>query len=212
MNLLRILPYLLLVSAHLQADVVIEQKSEGLKAGVTTMKVKGDRARFDMDGAMGKVTVLLDSTGKMVTYVHPSKLALVGTMTDSQKAAKALLKKGGADIVKPDPLTNTGQTEKVGNLNCEVWIRHTPSVTHKEWRSKDVPNLKRLREQLAVLAAAPGMGVETPMHGDAFTVKTERSEAKGTTSTTVTKISEETIPDSDFTPPDGYREMTVPAQ
>jgi hypothetical protein len=210
MNLVQSLPLLLLASISLRADVVIEQKTEGLTTGVTTMKVKGDRARVDTNGSAGNSTMLMDKTGKMVTYVHQSKLALVTTMTDAQKAAKELLKRAGAEPAKPDPFTNTGQSEKVGDWNCEVWIRHTPSASYKEWRSKDVP--KRIQEQMAVLASAPGMGIDPAARGGAYTVKTERNEANGTTSTTITKISEEAIPDSDFTPPDGYRSMTVPAQ
>lgn len=210
MNLLRTSALLLLACIPLQADIVIEQRTEGLTTGMTKMKVKGDRARVDTNGTTGNSTVLIDKTGKMVTYVHDSKLALVTTMTASEKAAKELLKKAGAETAKPDPFTNTGQTEKVGEWNCEVWIRHTPSVSYKEWRSKDVP--KRLREQMAVLVSAPGIGFDPAARGDAYTVKTERNDANGTTSTTVTKISEEAIPDSDFTPPDGYRSMTVPAQ
>jgi hypothetical protein len=139
-------------------------------------------------------------------------MALITTPTDATKAAKKLVKKTGADPAKPDPLAKIGETEKVGAWNCEVWVHHTPSVTHKEWRTRDLPNLKRIQEQLAVLASAPGIALDQALQSDTYTVKTERSDANGATTMIVTKISEETVPDSDFTPPQGYREITVPAQ
>jgi hypothetical protein len=204
---------LLLACGTLSADVVIEQETKGPnQSELTKMKIKGDRARIDTQKATGNVTVLIDQTGKMVTYVHQSKMALITTMTDAAKTAKTLVKKTGTDTAKPDPLTKTGESEKVGAWNCEVWVHHTPSVTHKEWRTRDVPNLKRIQEQLTVLASAPGMAQDQALQSDTYTVKTERSDAKGATTMIVRKITEETVPDTDFTPPQGYREIPVPAQ
>src|SRR5215204_1861111 len=146
---------LLLACGTLFADLVIEQETKGPNhSELTKMKIKGDRARIDTQKTSGNVTVLIDPAGRMVTYVHQSRMALITPMTDATKTAKNLLKKTGADSAKPDPLTKTGESEKVGVWNCEVWVHHTPSVTHKEWRTRDLPNLKRIQEQLAVLASA----------------------------------------------------------
>jgi hypothetical protein len=213
MNVLTIPALLLLACVQLRADIVVEQKTEGPTGpSVSKLKVKGDRARVDTESKLGNITVLLDKSGKMVTYVHKSKLALTTTMTESQKTAKELLKKAGADTTKPDPFTKTGETEKVGDWTCDIWIRHTPSVTYKEWRAKDVPNLKRIQEQMAVLASIPGMDLGRELQSDTYTVKTERNDTKGTTTMTVARISEEAVQDSEFTAPEGFREMAVPAQ
>ena len=205
---------LLLISCGLlHADLIVEQKIEGpAGASTSTMKIKGDHARMDTDGPTGKITTLIDKSGKMVSYVQQSKLALVTSMTESQKAARELLKKAGAEASKPDPFTNTGQTERVGNWNCAIWIRHTPSVTFKEWRAKDVANLKRIQAQMAVLESAPNTDLGRELQSDTYTVRTERNDAKGTTTMNVTRISEEVVSESEFTPPEGYREMKVPAQ
>src|SRR6478735_457493 len=103
---------LLLACVRLPADVTIECKKEGKESGVIRIKIKGDHARIDTDGPMGSITVLMDKDGKVATYVHQSKLALISTMTDAEKAAKALIKKAGADTAKSDPFTNTGETQK----------------------------------------------------------------------------------------------------
>jgi hypothetical protein len=196
-----------------EADVVLEQKIESPKhSGVTRMKIKGDRARIDMQSATGDVTVFLDQTGKMVTYMHESKLALVTTMTETQKTAKALIKKSGVEPRKHDPVKPIGETQSVGGWNCEVWSHITPAATQKLWRTKDIPNLPRIIQQMKTLASVPGMSIDQSEIPDMFTVKTERSDAKGTNTVTVVKISEEAVPESDFAPPEGYREMTIPSK
>ncbi len=203
---------LLIVGVTLHADLVVEQKIEGpAGASKSTMKIKGDRARMDTDGPTGKITALLEKSGRLVTYVHESKLALVTSVTESQKGTSDLLKKAGAESATPETFTNTGETEKIGAWSCEVWVRHTPAVTFKEWRAKDVPNLKGKQVQMAVLAAIQGMGIDVSRSADFHVVKSERNDAKGTTTMSVTRISEEDVPESAFTPPEGYREMTVPA-
>jgi hypothetical protein len=204
---------LLLACVHAGADVVIEQKTEfPNRSGITRMKIKGDRARIDMPSAAGDVTVFLDKTGNMATYLHQSKLVLNTTMTETQIQAKALIAQAGVEPRKPDPMKPTGETEKVGDWNCEIWERFTPAVTHKEWRTKDVPNLARIREQMKVVASVSGIDIGQPEASDFFTVKNERSDTKGTITTTVVKVSEEAVPESDFTPPAGYRDVTPPAK
>jgi hypothetical protein len=176
------------------------------------MKIKGDRARIDMQSAVGDITVFLDQTGKMVTCMHKSRISVTTTMTETQKTAQALIKKSGVEPQKQNPLKTTGETDKVGDWNCEVWARFTPAVTEKEWRTKDIPNLARIMDQLKFLASVPGMGIDQVETLDSFTVKTERSDAKGTSTTSVVKISEEALPESDFIPPEGYREVGAPAK
>jgi hypothetical protein len=202
---------LLFACAHADADVIIERKSESPKeSGVSRVKIKGNRARIDIQGTDGDATIFLDAPAKTVTYMHQSKLALTTTLTDAQLAAKALIKNAGVGPGNQDSLKPTGQTEKVGDWNCEIWARHTPSLSHREWRTKDVP--ARVMEQMKILPAAEELGVHQTTAAGVFTVKTERSDAKGTSSVTITKISEEAVPEADFTPPQGYREVAAPAK
>jgi hypothetical protein len=205
---------LLIVCVHVcAADLVIEQRIESPKqSGMIRMKVKGNRARIDMPDVTGDVSVFLDQTGKMVTCVHQSKLAITTTLSETEKTAKALIKNSGVEAKTQDPLTPTGQSEKVGDWNCEIWAHYTPTVTQRQWRAKDIPNLPRILEQLKVLGSVPGVGIDQPVNLDSFTVKSERSDAKCTRTTTVVKISEEAVPDADFTLPDGYQDVTVPAK
>lgn len=192
----------LFLCAHAHADVILEQKIE-LPSGGTIFnkkRIKGDRVRLDTTTPLTDKTYFLDKSGKMVAYDHKQKTAAVTTIADKEKA--------WAKEPKLKPVKPTGETEKIGSWNCEIWTSTAPNTTIKQWRTKDFPNFKGILEQMKVLASIPGMDLGfAETYPDALAVKTVATTPKGSFTVSVLKVSEETIPESEFAPPTGYQEI-----
>ena len=139
-----------------RADVIIEQKVESsVMSGPTTTKIKGDMLRVDSDmPGMGKVTTILDLTkGKSTMLMHSSKMAMQMDLNALKKKAQAV----STGTEKPKP---TGQKEKVGDWNTEVYEMKTGEMPVKLWLTKDLPNSAALKEQMNKLTKAAAMGVD----------------------------------------------------
>jgi Domain of unknown function (DUF4412) len=209
---LLIVSLLACVSAH--ADVVFEQKFEigDQTSFVNRMKIKGDRARVDMKSPMGDVTIFLDKSGKMVTYIHSQKVVTTTAMSNIKKGIETKLEKAGAKTPQPEPAKPTGENETIGDWSCEIWTRTIPTGTVKEWRTKDIPNFKTILEQMKVIASMPGIDVGQADNPDAIAVKKVRTGPTRTDKITILKMSEEPVPESEFVAPTGYQEVEVPLE
>jgi hypothetical protein len=201
------------VLAH--ADLVIEQKIESqFLSGNSTMKIKGEQARMDMPSPVGgNVTVLMDlKSGQMATLMHAQKMAMKMNMADAKKAAEDQQKKTGIDVTKIEPAKATGEKEKVGEWNCEIYTVNMGGMNGKMWVTKEFPNYKVIMDQMNKInaAASAGMGMDVTKLPDGVTVKTEMSTPVGKMTTTLVKVSEEAVADSEFTVPEGYKEIKMP--
>jgi hypothetical protein len=121
-------------------------------------------------------------------------------------------KLGKADVKTPQEETAkpTGETEKIGEWSCEIWTRTIPTGTVKEWRTKDIPNFKKILEQMKVLASMPGIDIGKAEAPDAIAVKKVRIGPTRTDTISILKMSEEPVPESEFVAPKGYQEVEVP--
>jgi hypothetical protein len=200
-----------------RADLVIEQKIESqIINGNSTMKIKGDKARMDMPSPVGgNVTVLMDmKSGEIATLIHAQKMAMKMNMNQAKKAAEEQQKKSGIDLTKFEKKP-TGQKEKVGEWECEIVEVNMGGMNGKMWVAKDYPNYKTIMDQMNRInaAASAGMGLDpSKMDLGGMTVKSEMTTPVGKMTTTLVKVSEDPVADSEFSVPAGYKEMAIPGQ
>ena len=212
-----VLASLLLVSAWAQADIVIEQKMEsGFVNGNMVMKIKGDQARMDMPaGPAGNITVLVNTkSGEMATLMHAQKMSMKMNLAAAKKQAEEQSKLAGIDpnnIEKPKP---TGQKEKVGEWDAEIYEGSVGGQSAKFWVAKDFPNYKTIMDQMNKLSAATGSAGFDPskLELGGMVVKTEMNTAAGKVTSTLVSAKEQAVPATDFAMPTGYQEMKVPGQ
>jgi len=214
-TLLRLSPILFAV-AFARADVVVEQKMESAMInGNVTTKIKGDHARMDMPSPVGgNITTVMDfKSGEMVTFMHAQKLAMKMNLNDMKKQQEAAQKAQGIDLDKIEKPKATGQTEKVGEYNAEIFEMNLGGMTAKFWVSKDYPNAKAINEQMKKLTSGMAQMGFDPNKFDlpGLVVKTEMGTPAGKMTVTVVSAKETPVADSEFTRPEGYQEMTMPS-
>ena len=155
-----ILTSLIIATAFASADVVIEQKMESaFMNGNMIMKLKGDQARMDMPaGPAGAMTVLVDSKGgTMTTLMHGQKMAMKMNLAETKKAAEAAQKATGIDPSKMEKPKATGQKEKIGEWDAEVYEFEAGAGNKgKLWVAKDFPNYKAISDQMNKLSSLTG--------------------------------------------------------
>jgi Domain of unknown function (DUF4412) len=212
----RALPLLLLLAAWSHADLVIEQKMESAFVnGNVLMKIKGDNARVDMPGPAGDMSVLVDmKKGEIATLVHAQKVAMKMNVEAAKKAGEQEAKKAGIDPAKIEQPKSTGQKEKVGEWEAEIYETKLGNSPARFWVAKDVPNYKSIMDQINKLSTATGSAgfdiSKFDMGG--MVVKSEMNTPAGKVTATVVKVSEDSVDPSIFQVPAGYQETKVPGQ
>lgn len=212
-----VLASLLLITALSRADIVIEQKMEsGFVNGNMVMKIKGDQARMDMPaGPAGDITVLMNTkSGEMATYMHAQKMTMKMNLAAAKKQAEQQAKLAGIDPANIEKPKATGQTEKVGDWNAEIFEGTIGGSTAKFWVAKDFPNHKTIMDQMNKLSAATGSAGFDPSKFDlgGMVVKSEMNTPAGKVTTTLVRAEEKNVDAADFTGPTGYQEMKLPGQ
>ena len=205
---------LFVTAAFVRADVTIEQKMESaMMNGNMTMKIKGDNARMDMPSPVGgNVTVIMNmKSGDMTTLMHAQKMAMKMNMNDAKKQAEAAQKAAGIDPTKMEKPKATGTKEKVGAWDTEVYEFNLGGTSGKLWVAKDFPDAQVIKDQMNKMSnAAPGGFDPSKMDVPGMTVKTEIKTPVGNMTTTLVKVSQDPVADSEFVAPQGYNEMKMP--
>lgn len=203
---------LLCTATFARADwVIVEKHSADGQEKVVTVKIKGEQARVD-EGA--ETSVILDSKG-MTIIMHAQKMimkpdpATVKAMVDA--AAKAT---GPATTPKAKPVA-TGQKEKVGEWDTEVFTWEGPMGKGRFWVTKAIPKYAELNALNDKLSKAMGnpMANMAPAASDfdGMTVKSELSIMGKTLLTTLQSVKEQDVDAKELTPPaEGYTEMKMP--
>ncbi len=207
---------LCLAAEFASADIVVEQKMESpFMNGNMTIKIKGDKARMDMPaGPAGKMTVIMDAkSGDMTTLIHSQKMAMKMNIADAKKQAEAAQKQTGIDLAKIEQPKATGEKEKIGEWDSEIYEVKTGGGAMKMWVAKDFPNYKTIMEQTNKLSAATGGSGFDPSKFNlpGMVVKSEIATAVGKVTSVLVKASEQDVADGEFALPEGYQEMKVPS-
>jgi hypothetical protein len=213
-TLLRIAP-LLLAAAFARADIVIEQKMESsVINGNVIMKVKGDNARMDMPSPLGgNVTTLMNFTsGEMVTLLHQQKMAMKMNLADVKKQQEAGQIALGVDPSKIEKPKATGEKEKIGEYDTEVFEMNQGSLQAKLWIAKDFPNAQAIKDQMMKLSSSMGGAGFDPSKIDVpgMVIKSEVNTPVGKMTITLVRAKEEAVDEKEFAKPEGYQEMQMP--
>ena len=213
-SLLRIAP-LFLAAALARADIIIEQKMEsGFINGNITMKVKGDNARMDMPSPVGgSITTMMNfKSGEMTTFMHQQKMAMKMNLADVKKQQEAGQKALGVDPSKIEKPKTTGQKEKVGEYDTEIFEMNQGTLQAKLWIAKDFPNAQAIKDQMLKLSSSMGGGGFDPSKIDVpgMVVKSEVTTPVGKMTITLVRAKDEPVDDKEFVKPEGYQEMQMP--
>jgi hypothetical protein len=204
----------LLAVVFARADLIVEQKLDSpFMNGNITMKIKGDQARMDLPNpAGGNVTMLINiKSGEMTTLIHAQKVLMKMKLEDAKKQGEEQQKAAGVDVSKIEKPKATGMKEKVGDWDCEIFEMNTGGVNGRVWVAKDFPNFKAVMDQMNKFSSALS-GTIDPSKFDlgGMQVKAEVTVVGAKVTTTVVKVKEEPVADSEFSLPDGYEEKKLP--
>jgi hypothetical protein len=202
--------------ATASADWVIESKIESPQVtSATTTKVKGDKLRVDIaDSPAGAMSSIVDTkTGDSIQLLHGQKMAMktsgaaLKQVMDAAKQ-KAGIKEGASTDVKP-----TGQSEKVGDIDCDIYTWTDGTNTSKIWVAKNHPQAEALKAFAKQMRSGVFSGMQmgpdtTNLPGPA--IKTETTVQGTKVTSTITGIKEQKVDDKEFEVPAGYQTMALP--
>jgi hypothetical protein len=200
---------LLLAATHARADWVLVQKTDAEgKETVVTTKIKGEQARVDMGD---KMSAILGAEG-MVMMMHAQKMMMKMDLT----TLKASLEKtgkgpGGQPTAKP---VATGQKEKVGEWNAEIYTWEGTLGKGRFWVAKDFPKhaeISAISDKLGKVMGGAVSGISPQASDfDGMVVKSEMTMMGKSVVSHLVSAKEETLDANEFVPPAGYEEMKMP--
>lgn len=196
------------------ADWVIDSDVDTAQGKMSiTAKLQEERARLDMNGPQGAMSTIVDSkTGNSTQLMHAQKLAMSvpGSMVKQQ--IEAMKKAAGADATSTDAKA-TGEKEKVGAWECEIYTWASGTTSAKLWVASNVPNGDQLKAAVAKLKS--GAFGRTQVGPDESklpgpVVRSETTAGGQTTKMTVSALKEEKLDPSIFAVPADYKAMALP--
>lgn len=196
------------------ADWVIVQKSatDG-QTQEMVLKVKGEKARSDVGDQM---SMILDGTSANIVLLMHAQKAMMKMSGDSLKSMIELASKalGGGDkseLAKPQA---SGEKEKVGLYDTEIYTWSGKVGSGKFWVAKDFPQAKELSAVQDKLTKAMGdpTAAFMPSASDfpGMVVKSEMKIMGKTVTSETVSAKEEPVDDAIFVLPADYKEMKMP--
>ena len=206
-----------LMAATAMADWVIESKIESPQINSNTiMKIKGDKLRMDFpSGPLGAMSSIVDTkTGDTLQLVHGQKMAIKASSAQTKQLLDVVnphsVAKAGVD---PVPKT-TGQSEKVGDYDCEIYTWTDGTSTTRLWMARNHPQaaaLKAVEKQLRAgfLGATSGGPDTSGLPGPVL--RTEKTTAEGKSTSSIVSVKEQPVDAKEFEAPADYQTMAMPA-
>jgi hypothetical protein len=208
----RSLLVLLLTATCASADWVIVQKTttEGQDKETVT-RIKGEQARVDVGAEM---SVIASAEG-MVVLMHTQKMLmkmdLATMLTALEMAAKAAAPLGNQPAAKP---VATGQKEKVGEWEAEIYTWEGQIGKGRFWVAKDFPKFSEINAINDKLGKTMGnaMAGLAPQAADfnGMVMKSEMTMMGKNMSTLLVSAKEQEVDAKEFAAPAGYNEMKMP--
>lgn len=202
--------------ATASADWVIESKIESPQLNSSTKtKVKGDKLRVDIaDSPAGAMSSIVDTqSGESIQLMHGQKMAVKTSGAALKQAMDAAKDKAGIKDNTKAELKPTGQSEKVGEYDCDIYTWTDGTNTSKLWVAKNHPQAAALKDfekrMRSGFFGSMQMGPDTTkLPGPA--IKTETTVQGTKITSTITGIKEENIDAKEFDVPAGYQTMALP--
>jgi hypothetical protein len=207
---------LVCATAGARADLVMQQQiTVTTNNSVATMKVKGSKVRLDLyAGQPRAISTITDlKTGDAITLLHSQKMFVKtsGATTPANPASNGVT---ANPAPKPPVPRATGQTQKVGDYNTELYTwSNSRGITGTAWVAKNYPDYAGIRTDLARLDKAADANDSTDPELSALPGMVVRSQVTGGGQTiTVALISakEESVDESLLQIPANYKELPQP--
>lgn len=194
------------------ADWTITQKNttDG-KAENMVIKVKGDKTRADVGDQM---SVISDAAaGEITMFMHAQKM-MMKMNGDSMKGIMALAGQMlGKNSVPSKPVA-TGQMEKVGEYETEIYTWSGQLGSGKFWVAKDFPGFAELNAVQDKLMKAMGNPAASfaPQNSDfpGMVVKSEMNVMGKSALSELVSVAKDPVDEAIFKAPEGYQEMKMP--
>jgi hypothetical protein len=211
MKLLPVLLAVVLPATLCRADITIVQQIQQAKGAdnvdlTTTTKVKGDMARIDVNPQMAMLVNL--KTGDAVSLVIPQKVAMKISGEMIKQMKKTAMPEGTA---KPEPPKPTGRKDTINGFACEEYTTVLDGKKITLWVTKDAPEAQKAVAQLSQMSAGndPVAAALSPENVPGFPVRAEiELPDQGKITATVVNVKTDALPDTDFTVPSDFKEMT----
>jgi hypothetical protein len=199
------------------ADLIIESKVESpqMNSNVTT-KIKQGKVRADMTGPMGAMSSIIDSaSGDSIQLIHGQKMAMKTSAAQMKQAIEMSKQLAGATgdksatSAKPQA---TGQKEKVGEHDCEIYTWTGGGMTSKFWVALKHPQAALLKDaEKQMRSGALGAAASGPDTSDlpGPALKTETQVANMKTVATILSVKEGNVNATDFEVPKDYQSMDM---
>jgi len=204
----------LLEGAH--ADLtIVESIESGAGTNKVTIKIKGERARIDVNP---KSSMIVDAkTGEVITLIPEQKAVMrlsPGKAAALANKARILLKDTDTslEVATPKP---TGKKEKINGYEAEEYVAETPKYRATYWVAKSYPDHQTILRQMKLLQNSAFASVRKPMPEyydfPGLPIRTKiKIQGQAEATTTISSISQDSIPDSQFVVPADYAEMHLP--
>lgn len=202
--------------ATASADWVIESKIESPQLNSsTTTKVKGDKLRVDIaDGPAGAMSSIVDTkSGESIQLMHAQKMAVKTSGAALKQAMDSAKEKAGVKDSTKSELKPTGQSEKVGEFDCDIYTWTDGTNNSKLWVAKNHPQAAALKDFEKQMRSGFFGGMQmgpdtTKLPGPA--IKTETSVQGTKITSTIMAIKEQNVDAKEFDVPAGYQTMALP--
>jgi hypothetical protein len=194
------------------ADWIIVQKmtTDG-KDMPMTLQSKGDKSRLDMGDQM---SMILDTaSSETVMFMHAQKM-MMKISAENLKSITAMANQAAGGAEAPAKPVATGQMEKVGEHECEIYTWSGKIGTGKFWVAKNFPDAKALNELQDKMTKSMGnpMASMVPQNSEfpGMVVKSEMDVMGKKVISELVSAKQEPVSDDIFKAPEGYQEMKMP--
>ena len=198
-----------------KADLTILQKVDGTGplGGDVTLRIKGDKARFDATPQMS--TIVDGKTGEVITLLKEQKTA-VRISADKMRAAADMIqkfsdKKSSPAAAKPQP---TGRRETINGYETEEYSVATPMFKATYWLAPKFPDgaaiLKELQAVKSEIWNSAHSNVPDYRDFPALPIKTVIEMADTKLTTVLISVKKDSLSEADFSIPKDYREVKAP--
>jgi hypothetical protein len=186
-----------------------------MNSNITT-KLKDGKMRADLNGPLGAMSSIIDgTTGDSIQLIHAQKMAMKTSAAQMKQAIEMSKQAAGATPDKSAAQTKpqaTGQKEKVGEFDCEIYTWSGNGTTTKFWVALKHPQaalLKAAEKQMrsGVMGMAQSGPDVTELPGPAL--KTETQAANSKTVATILSVKETKIEAAEFEVPKDYQTMDM---
>jgi hypothetical protein len=193
---------------------VMENQLENPRVKIAaTIKSKGDKFRVDVNGGpRGAMSTILDTSGGEIIQLEHERKEARKIPGEILKQRLEALKKNAPPTTDTAPPKATGEKEKIGDWECEIYTWEKDKVAAKLWVATNIPKTAEIKAMLEKLKSgglgAPPSGPDTTAL-PGVVVKTETATPGGKSTMTIGSIKEQNVDAAEFEVPAGY-EMKLP--